>query len=48
VGEEVDALDVHGVGEQHFRGEPRHGDAAILQDARALPQRGVDRHTAVS
>ena len=45
VGVEVDALDAHGVGEEHFRGQPRHGDAGILQDARALLQRGLHGHT---
>ena len=48
MGEKVDALDPHGVAEQHFRGEPGHRDSAILEDARALLQRGVHRHGAIS
>ena len=33
VGVKVDALDAAWRGQQHFRRQPRHGDAAILQDA---------------
>ena len=44
--EEVHALAAQGVRQQHFGGEPRHGDAAILQQARALEQRRLDGHGA--
>ncbi len=46
MGEEVDALAMQRVREQHFGGQARHGHGGIFEERGALEECGLNRHQA--